>query len=144
MSDFLSKKERSIRMSKIRSKDTKPELLMRRFLFSLGLRFRLYDKKLPGRPDIVLKRHRTAIQVQGCFWHNHGCKYSNTPRSNKLFWREKLKKNILRDKRNQRKIKNLGWRLLNVWECQIMIKKDFDRVKKRIIKHFNENKTSIH
>ncbi len=106
-------------MSKIRSKNTAPEILVRKHLHSLGYRFRLHDKKLPGKPDIVLKKHRTAIQVRGCFWHQHGCKFSNSPKSNTSYWLPKLEKNKERDKLNDKKIKKLGWKLIVIWECMI-------------------------
>ena len=131
MSDFLSKKERSNLMSKIRSKNTKPELILRKFLFSLGYRYRIHAKELPGSPDILLPKYNTAIQVRGCFWHSHNCKYSRIPKSNKLFWKKKLQKNINRDKKNDRIIKRLGWNLIIIWECQIMIRRNFLIVQKK-------------
>jgi len=119
MPDKISVEQRSRIMSRIRSKNTKPEIIVRKYLHSLGYRFRLHDKKLPGKPDIVMKMHKTAIQVRGCFWHQHGCKYSNTPKSNKSYWLPKLKKNRERDKINDRKIKKIGWKLIVIWECKI-------------------------
>ena len=97
MADRFSTTTRSEIMSKIRSKNTVPEILVRKYLHSLGYRFRLHDKNLPGKPDIVLKKYRTAIQVRGCFWHQHGCKFSNSPKSNKAYWLPKLKKNKERE-----------------------------------------------
>jgi len=119
MADRFSTATRSEIMSKIRSKNTAPEILVRKHLHSLGYRFRLHDKKLPGKPDIVLKKHRTAIQVRGCFWHQHGCKFSNSPKSNTSYWLPKLEKNKERDKLNDKKIKKLGWKLIVIWECMI-------------------------
>ena len=114
-------------MSRIKSKDTSPEIIVRKHLHALGYRFRLHDKKLPGKPDIVLKKHRTAVQVRGCFWHQHGCKFSNSPKSNKSYWIPKLKKNKKRDKINDRKIIKLKWKLIVIWECEIS--KKLDRIK---------------
>mgnify|MGYP001324752802 CR=1 FL=1 len=119
MTDHLTKEKRSWNMSRIRSKNTKPEMIVRSFLFSKGFRYRLHNRKLPGKPDIVLKKHRTAIQVRGCFWHQHGCKFSNSPKSNKSYWLPKLEKNKERDKLNDKKIKKLGWKLIVIWECKL-------------------------
>ena len=119
MADFLTKKERSILMSKIRSKNTKPELILRKFIFSLGYRYRIHAKELPGSPDILLPRYNTAIQVRGCFWHGHACKLSSYPKTNRKFWRDKINNNKKRDRKNDRKIRKLGYRLLIVNECNI-------------------------
>ena len=106
-------------MSGIRGKDTKPELLVRRYLHSAGLRYRLHSKNLPGRPDLVLTQFKTVIQVHGCFWHRHrGCRFAYTPSSNLAFWRAKFVENTARDKRNNRKLSGLGWRVLTIWECE--------------------------
>ena len=119
MPDKISVEQRSRIMSRIRSKNTKPEIIVRKYLHSLGYRFRLHDKKLPGKPDIVMKKHKTAIQVRGCFWHLHGCKFSNVPKSNKSYWTPKLKKNKERDKQNDKKLKKLEWKLIVIWESKI-------------------------
>ena len=119
MPDKISVKQRSDIMARIKSKNTKPEIIVRKHLHSLGYRFRLHDKKLPGKPDIVMKKHKTAIQVRGCFWHQHGCKFSNSPKTNKSYWLPKLKRNKERDKENDKKIKRLGWKLITMWECNI-------------------------
>ena len=119
MPEKISVEQRSRIMSRIRSKNTKPEIIVRKYLHSLGYRFRLHDKKLPGKPDIVMKKHKTAIQVRGCFWHKHGCKFSNVPKSNKSYWTPKLKKNKERDKQNDKKLKKLEWKLIVIWECKI-------------------------
>lgn len=119
MPDKISVEQRSRIMSRIRSKNTKPEIIVRKYLHNLGYRFRLHDKKLPGKPDIVMKKHKTAIQVRGCFWHQHGCKFSNVPKSNKSYWTPKLKKNKERDKQNDKKLKKLEWKLIVIWECKI-------------------------
>lgn len=106
-------------MSKIRSKDTRPELFVRRTLHSAGCRFRLHVRELPGCPDIVLRRHRTIIQVKGCFWHGHSCLKGRTPRTNLHYWLPKLKHNKLRDLVNERKLRRMGWRVRTFWECRL-------------------------
>lgn len=108
-------------MSGIRGKDTRPELLVRRALHRAGLRFRLASgRTLPGRPDIVLPRHRAAIFVHGCFWHRHpGCAFAYTPKSNRRFWLRKFAENVERDERNLRALRRLGWRTFVVWECSL-------------------------
>jgi len=107
-------------MSRIRSNDTKPELKVRSFLFHQGFRFRLHVKNLPGKPDIVLRKYKTAIEIRGCFWHRHdGCKDATTPSTNASFWKEKFRKNVERDQRTEKALKDLGWRLLVVWECEL-------------------------
>ena len=131
MPDKISVEQRSRIMSRIRSKNTKPEIIVRKYLHSLGYRFRLHDKKLPGKPDIVMKKHKTAIQVRGCFWHQHGCKYSNTPKSNKSYWLPKLKKNRERDKINDRKIKEFvnNWQILENSKDEEFILKFYNSLK---------------
>ena len=107
-------------MSKIRSKDTKPELALRKTLFARGLRYRVNDKKLPGKPDIVLPKYKTVIFLHGCFWHRHeGCKYAYTPKTNTEFWVDKITSNKERDKINFQILTELGWNVLTVWECEI-------------------------
>lgn len=123
MVDKFSKKKRSYIMSQIRGKDTKPEILVRKYLFSRGLRFRKNDKRYPGTPDIVLPKYNTIIFVHGCFWHLHeGCKYGVMPKSNVDFWKKKLYGNKERDKRNKKELEELGWKVIVVWECEL--KKD--------------------
>ncbi len=110
-------------MSQIKGKNTKPELLVRKFLHSNGFRYKLHDKTLPGKPDIVLPKYKTIIEVQGCFWHGHqNCKYFILPKSNTDFWKNKIAKNIERDNINTQKLKELGWNVIFLWECQL--KKD--------------------
>ena len=122
--DTLSKEHRSWNMSRIRSTNTKPEMLVRSFLHRNGFRFRLHVKYLPGHPDIVLPKYKTVIEVRGCFWHRHpGCKYATTPSSNTEFWKQKFKQNIERDKQNGKKLKLLGWKLIVVWDCETLKKK---------------------
>ena len=118
--DKITKEHRSWNMSRIKSKNTKPEMLVRSFLHNHGYRFRLHVNKLPGKPDIVLKKYKTVIFVHGCFWHRHlGCKYAYAPKSNQQKWMKKFKKNVERDKRNIGKLKELGWKVIILWECEI-------------------------
>jgi len=118
--DSLTKEKRSWNMSRIRSNDTTPELVVRSFLFRHGFRFRLHGKTLPGHPDIVLPKYKTAIEVRGCFWHRHpGCRQATTPSTNVEFWQEKFSRNIERDKKTEKQLKELGWNLIVVWECEL-------------------------
>ncbi len=120
MVDVFSKETRSYNMSRIKGKDTKPEIIVRRYLFSKGLRFRKNDKRYPGRPDIVLPKYNSIVFVHGCFWHQHeGCKYASMPKSNVDFWEKKLNGNIERDQRNQKLLKEMGWNVFIIWECQL-------------------------
>ena len=133
MTDHLSKQKRSWNMSRIRSKNTNPEKVVRTLLHSQGYRFRLHLKGLPGKPDIVLKKYNTVILVNGCFWHQHkSCKRANIPKSNKEYWIPKIERNKKRDKRNIKEIKNLGWRVMVVWECEV--KKNPHKIVNKVIK----------
>ena len=117
--DRISRERRSWNMSRIHGRDTKPEVAVRSVLHGLGLRFRLHRRDLPGRPDIVLSRHRSAVFVHGCFWHRHArCHFAYTPKSNAEFWLQKFKTNAARDQRDRRRLRRLGWRMVVVWECQ--------------------------
>ncbi len=112
--------QRSRNMSAIKSKNTNPEITVRKLLHSMGYRFRLHKKDLPGSPDIVLPKYKTVIFVHGCFWHRHqNCKYASNPKTRREFWEKKFKENIERDKKTQEKLKNLGWKTKIVWECEI-------------------------
>jgi DNA mismatch endonuclease, patch repair protein len=126
--DNISKAERSALMSRIRSKDTKPELVVRSILHRLGFRFRLHTKDLSGKPDIVLPRHHKIVLVQGCFWHGHTCALASKPKSNQEYWREKIKANRLRDRRVKRNLIKQGWTVLELWECEV--RKDTNLTKK--------------
>lgn len=107
-------------MSHIKSKDTKPEVLVRRFLFAHGFRFRLHQKDLPGKPDIVLPKYKTVIFINGCFWHGHkDCKYSSLPETNRDFWATKISGNVERDKATYAKLIEMGWRVIELWQCQL-------------------------
>ena len=129
--DVLTKKQRSYCMSRIRSKDTKPEITVRKIIYKLGYRYRLHKKNLPGRPDIVLSKHKKIIFVNGCWWHRHNCKLGlRSPKSNLSYWLPKLRANKERHQRNVKKLRNQGWKVLNVWECQT---KKPEKMVKRIV-----------
>lgn len=120
MADVLTPAQRSYNMSRIRNKDTKPEELVRKFLFSCGFRYRKNDARLPGKPDIVLPKYKTVVFVNGCFWHGHeGCQYFVWPKSNQEFWREKITRNIERDRVTTDLLQQSGWTVINIWECQL-------------------------
>jgi DNA mismatch endonuclease (patch repair protein) len=125
MADIFDKKTRSHIMSTIRSKDTKPEMIVRRYLFSKGFRYRIHDKKLPGSPDIVLPKYRTVIFVHGCFWHGHeNCKYFNMPRTRTEWWFEKINGTRARDKRRKSELKKEKWKVIQVWECDLLDRRE--------------------
>ena len=112
--------QRSRNMSAIKSKNTKPEIAVRKLLHSMGFRFRLHRKDLPGSPDIVLPKYKTVIFVHGCFWHRHeNCKYATTPKTRKEFWEKKFRENINRDNLNQANLSLKGWKIIIIWECQL-------------------------
>jgi DNA mismatch endonuclease (patch repair protein) len=120
MADVHDKATRSYNMSRIKNKDTKPEMLVRKFLFANGFRYRLNDKKLPGKPDIVLPKYKTVIFVNGCFWHGHeNCKYFKLPGTRTEWWKEKIEKNIDNDLRKHLQLIELGYKVLIIWECEI-------------------------
>jgi DNA mismatch endonuclease (patch repair protein) len=120
MVDFLTPQERSRRMARIRSRDTVPEVALRKALHAMGFRYRVNDHRLPGRPDIVLPRYRTVVFVHGCFWHRHeGCSIATTPKSNTPFWREKFNRNVARDSRVSDELSAAGWKVIVVWECRL-------------------------
>ena len=121
--DKIAPEQRSYNMSLINGKDTKPGILVRKYLFSRGLRFRKNDKRLPGHPDIVFPKYKTVVFVHGCFWHGHeGCKYFVMPKSNVEFWENKIHTNIERDTAVSSKLAELGWKVLIVWECNLKTK----------------------
>ena len=123
MVDILDSLSRSRNMAKIKSKDTKPEMIVRKYLHARGLRYRLHDKKLPGKPDIVLPKFGTIVFVHGCFWHRHeNCRFAYTPKTRCTFWNEKFATNLKRDKIVIEELKDKGWRVIIVWECAIRSK----------------------
>lgn len=119
MTDVLTPAQRRLNMSRIRGRDTKPEMIVRRGLHALGLRYKLHDKTLPGRPDLVLPRFKTVVFVHGCFWHAHGCSYSTMPKTRTGFWRKKIEGNAARDRRTLAALHDAGWRVVFVWECAV-------------------------
>ena len=133
MADVHSPETRSYNMSRIKGKNTKPEETVRKYLFAQGFRYRKNDKKLPGKPDIVLPKYHTCIFVNGCFWHRHpGCKYATVPQTRKEFWEKKFQENVLRDQRVYKGLKKLGWNIVVVWECELK-KENIDKTLKSII-----------
>ena len=124
MADVLTPQQRSRNMAAIKSKDTKPELLVRKFLFANGYRYKLHDKTLAGKPDIVLLKHNTIIFVHGCFWHGHKhCKYATIPKTRTEWWLNKINNNIQRDKLHTKELKKQGWQIITIWECELKKKK---------------------
>ena len=120
MADVMTPEQRSRNMAAIKGKDTKPEMIVRKYLFSRGLRFRVQVRKLPGTPDIVLPKYKTVVFVNGCFWHGHeGCKYFRLPKSNVEFWKEKINRNMERDRESMQALRDLEWRVIRVWECEL-------------------------
>lgn len=131
MADVLTPQQRSFNMSRIRSRDTRPEMIVRSIVHRMGYRYRLHKKDLPGKPDLVLVRHRKIIDVHGCFFHMHECKYGRVvPVTNAKFWETKRLSNVMRDRRNLATLKRDGWRVLTVWECQT---KDTEFLSKRLV-----------
>ena len=119
-------------MSRIRGKDTKPEVCVRKFLFSKGFRFRKNDRRYPGKPDIVLPKYRTVIFVHGCFWHRHeGCSNATMPKTRTEFWSEKFRKNVENDRRHQSELESLGFRVITLWECEI--EKNFESTMEKLL-----------
>lgn len=119
MAESLTKEQRSANMARIRSKDTGPEMIVRRIVLSLGLRYRVHRSDLPGKPDLVFTGRRKVVFVHGCFWHSHRCREGRrTPKSNVAYWSKKRCSNVLRDRRHRRCLRELGWRVLVIWECE--------------------------
>ncbi len=137
MADIKSKEARSKNMSAIKSKNTKPEILVRKYLFSQGFRYRVNVGKLPGKPDIVLSKYKTVVFINGCFWHLHqNCKYFVYPKQNADFWKKKILGNVERDKRNYSLLEAEGWKIIIVWECQL--KQDRERTLTELVKNIKE------
>ena len=133
MTDMMTPEQRSRCMAAIKGKGTKPEMLVRRFLFSKGLRYRVNNSKLPGSPDIVLKKYKTVVFIDGCFWHGHeGCKYYRLPKSNVDFWKHKIYMNMARDYAANVDLELAGWRVIRVWECEIKTKTKRDETLERL------------
>lgn len=120
MADIHSRETRSYNMSQVKAKNTKPELLVRKYLHANGIRYRLHSKKLPGKPDMVLPKYKTVIFINGCFWHGHeNCRYAALPKTRELFWREKITSNISRDRNANERLKADDWQVITVWECEL-------------------------
>ena len=139
MADIVDAVTRSRMMSGIRSKDTKAEIEIRKKLFALGFRYRLHDKKLPGKPDIVFPRYKAVIFIHGCFWHAHGCKLFKMPSTRVRFWRKKLARNKEKDTENYKALKEGGWRIMSIWECSFRgagknREKEIERIVKKAVK----------
>lgn len=137
MPDVFTKEQRSKVMSHIRGKDNKPETMVRRYLWHHGFRYRKNDKSLPGTPDIVISKYRTAIIINGCFWHHHyGCKYGRYPQSRTEYWVQHIKKNVENDVKNYNLLQQLDYKVIVVWECEI--KEDFDHRMKLLIEEITQ------
>lgn len=122
MTDIFSPKKRSQIMKKIGPKNSKQELFIRKLIFSFGYRYRLHRKDLPGKPDLVFPKYKKVIFINGCFWHGHTCKRGKLPETNREFWKKKICGNVKRDKENYKKLKEFGWKILVVWQCEIKTK----------------------
>ena len=134
MADVHTPAQRSYNMSRIKSKNTKPEMLVRKFLFAHGFRYKLHDKKLPGKPDIVLPKYKTVIFVHGCFWHGHkGCKYYVVPKTRTEWWLKKIEGNKANDMKAMKALKKDGWKVITIWECELKVIK----IKKTLLKLLN-------
>ena len=133
--DVHNPKQRSYNMSHIKSKNSKPELLVRKWLWNNGYRYRLHANYLPGKPDIIFTKKKIALFVHGCFWHKHDCEYFKWPATNKKFWRDKINNNVKRDNYNNKKLKAIGWSVIIVWECDLKksLEKRMKRLEKKII-----------
>ena len=141
VTDRISKEHRSWNMSRIRSKNTEPELKVRSLLHRMGYRFRLHNKNLPGKPDIVLSKYRTVIFVHGCFWHRHtDCKFAYTPKSKVEFWEAKFKRNIERHEEVTKQLEKLGWKVLTIWECETSAPNE---LKKMLTIHLSKETTNL-
>lgn len=140
MADTVTPKRRSEIMSHIKSKDTSIELLVRRYLFSLGYRYRINYKELPGKPDIVFTKKKIAIFIHGCYWHGHNCgsRYAHTSQSNKTYWEAKIQRTQQRDQEQVTTLEKLGWRVLVLWECEV--KQNFDDCTQQLISFINKEK----
>lgn len=136
--DGLTTERRSWNMSRIKGSDTKIEVLVRSYLFGQGFRFRKNDKRLPGKPDVVLPKYKTAIFVNGCFWHMHSsCREGHIPKTNSAFWKEKLERNVRNDEKHYCQLKELGWQVIVLWECEL--EKDFETIMNTTIERIKSN-----
>lgn len=138
MADDKTPEARSRNMASIRSSETKPEMAVRKYLFSKGFRYRKNDRRLPGKPDIVLSKYKTVVFVNGCFWHMHGCSRSRLPKSNLDYWIPKIQRNIERDKEEHSELEKLGWNVIVVWECELK-KKVFEQRMEQLCNEIRNN-----
>lgn len=143
MADVMTPEQRSRCMAAVKGKDTKPEMIVRKYLFSRGMRFRVQVRKLPGNPDIVLPKYKTVILVNGCFWHGHeDCKYFRLPKSNVEFWKEKIERNIERDRESMQALLDLGWKIIRVWECELRNKANRENTLNKIYKSITSSEST--
>ena len=119
MADHLTPEKRSWNMSRISSKNTKPEIIVRKYLYSIGFRYILHRSDVPGKPDLTNKSKKIAVFINGCFWHRHGCKHTTTPKTNTKFWKKKFDGNVARDKKNHSQLYHDGWKVIVIWECEV-------------------------
>ena len=139
----MTPEQRSKCMASVKGKDTKPEMIVRKYLFSKGLRYRIHVSSLPGNPDILLPKYKTVVFINGCFWHGHdGCKYYRLPKSNVNFWETKIKNNKARDILNESKLKEQGWRIIKIWECEIRRAQDRNLSLERLYNQIVEPNTT--
>ncbi len=139
MADIFSRKKRSEIMSKISGKDTKPEIIVRKFLFAHGFRYRKNDKRYLGKPDIVLPKYKTIVFIHGCFWHGHNCSAGKLPDTRKEFWKNKITKNIERDKKNKEMLEKDGWKVIVIWQCQLKNKTVREKTLNNLLKKIENN-----
>lgn len=136
--DTVSKGQRSLNMSHIKGKNTSIEIKVRKYLFHHGFRYRINDKRLPGKPDIDLKKYKTVIFVNGCFWHRHiNCNHTTMPKTNSEYWQKKFERNIYNDKKNHKELTALGWHVIILWECEL--KTDFNDTLNQVINTLKNN-----
>jgi len=141
--DHLTAAERSKNMARIKSKNTKPELIVRKLLFANGLRYRLHAKDLPGKPDIYIKKYKTVIDIRGCFWHAHdNCKLAKKPKTNRGYWVTKIQNNKERDLVNQKLLEDLGFKVFIIWECEIRNQQNLSSIIINILSHLDNQKLS--
>jgi len=134
MADSLTPRARSERMARIRSKNTAPELSVRRALWAQGFRYRLHKRGLPGKPDLVFQKLRSVVFVNGCFWHAHHCQKGRIPGDNASFWKHKFESNKARDRRNSRRLRAMGWSVMHVWECQLKNNESKEKTYAKLLK----------
>lgn len=141
--DIFSKSKRSQIMGAISGRETKPEIKVRKFLFSKGFRYRKNVTNLPGKPDIVLPKYKTIIFIHGCFWHCHDCNAAKLPNTNREFWENKISANQIRDQKQQNELKNIGWKVIIVWQCELSSKPVFEKKMKLLIHEIKSNSKNL-